>query len=469
MKLTFHGAAGEVTGSQHLIEVNGRRILLDCGLVQGKRAEAYDRNKKLPYDPNKIDVMVLSHAHIDHSGNVPSLVKNGFRGDIFCTSATQDLCGAMLLDSAHIQEKDIEFVNKIRAREKQPPFKPLYTQQDAVNALKYFRSVGYERTVEIMPGVSLTFLDAGHMLGSAVVLLNIEDREAGKDIQLVFSGDIGSPGMPILRDPATADRADVLIMESTYGDKDHDDYDNSTLILKDVIKRTAERRGKVIIPSFAVGRTQEIVYTLHQLVEAGELPNLKIYVDSPLAVNVTAVFANHPECYDDEIREFISGAESSRDPFGFNGLTYTRSVEDSKRLNSLEESAVIISASGMAESGRILHHLRNNIENPRNTVLIVGFQAEHTLGRKIEEKQSPVRIFGEAFDVRAEVVRITGFSAHAGRSDLLKWAGAIKKKPRRTFLVHGETKPLTALAQGLRDEIGFEQVDIPNLNQSFMV
>ncbi|HRE47923.1 MAG TPA: MBL fold metallo-hydrolase [Aggregatilineales bacterium] len=467
MKITFHGAAHEVTGSKHLIEVNGRRILLDCGLFQGKRSEAFDKNRKLPFDAAQIDVMVLSHAHTDHAGNIPMLVKNGFRGDIFCTGATQDLCGAMLLDSAHIQESDVKFTNKIRTREGLPPFKPLYTQEDAVKALKYLRSVGYERTVEILPGIALTFRDAGHMLGSAITSLTIEDREAGKDIQLVFSGDIGSPGAPILRDPSTIDEADVLIMESTYGDKDHESYDDAKAILQDVIGRTYARGGKVIIPSFAVGRAQELVYTLHQLTLEQKIPPMEIYVDSPLAVNVTGVFSNHPECYDEEIREFISGSAASRDPFGFRGLKYTRSADDSKALNGIDRPIVIISASGMAESGRILHHLRNNIEQKRNTILLVGFQAEHTLGRKLENHESPVSIFGEKFDVRAEIVRISGFSAHAGRTDLLNWAGAIKKKPRRTFLVHGEEKPLLSLKQGLTAEVGLEHIDLPTFGQSF--
>ncbi len=467
MKITFHGAARTVTGSQHLIEANGRQILLDCGLYQGKRSEAYDRNHKLPFDPSKIDIMILSHAHIDHSGNIPNLVKSGFKGDIYATFATQELCGAMLLDSAHIQENDIEFVNKKRARAGEPPFKPLYTQADAVEALKYFHAIAYDRQVEIMPGVTLAFYDAGHMLGSAIVVLNIEDRETGRDVRLVFSGDLGQPGLPILRDPTPIDRADVLLMESTYGDKKHDDFVDSKRGLAQVIIDTYKRDGKVIIPSFAVGRTQEIVYALHQLAESAKIPRLPIFVDSPLAVNVTAIFSHHPEAYDEETRQFISGHKGMTDPFGFEGLHYTRSVEESKQINFLKGAAVIISASGMAESGRIQHHLANNIEDARNTVLIVGYQGENTLGRKIQEKEEKVKIFGEWYQLRADVQVLTGFSAHADRPNLLKWAGALKKKPVRTFLVHGEDKPLAALAEGLRKEIGFENVDIPDLHQSF--
>lgn len=469
MRITFHGAARTVTGSMHLIGVNGRQILLDCGLFQGKRSESYDRNRKLPFEPSKVDAMVLSHAHIDHSGNIPSLVKHGFSGDIYATFATQDLCGAMLLDSAHIQESDIAYVNKKRAKKGEPPFKPLYVQEDAVKALDNFHSIAYNRTVKILEDVYLTFYDAGHMLGSTIPVLTITDRDRGRDVRLVFSGDLGQPGLPILRDPTPIDEGDVLIMESTYGNRLHEPFEDSLEKLQQIVIDTYKRGGKVIIPSFAVGRTQELVYALHQLTIKGSIPNLKIFVDSPLAVNVTAVFSNHPEAYDAETRAFISGNESSRDPFGFAGLTYVRGVQESKALNFLKEPAIIISASGMAESGRILHHLKNNIEDARNTVLIVGFQAEHTLGRRIEEKSPTVKIFGDEYTLNARVERLTGFSAHADRDALLHWAGSFKKKPLRTFLVHGEIEPMQALADGLKKEVGFSQVDIPELHQSFDV
>jgi metallo-beta-lactamase family protein len=469
MNITFHGAARTVTGSQHLIEINGRQILLDCGMYQGRRQEAFERNRKLPFDANRVDVMVLSHAHIDHSGNVPNLVKSGFDGDIYATFATRDLCAAMLMDSAHIQESDVAYVNKHRSRKGETPVEPIYTSEDAVRALKNFHAVGYDRAVKIMPGVTLTFVDAGHMLGSSIVILQLEDREENRDITLVFSGDLGQPGLPILRDPTKIDRADVLIMESTYGDRNHDSYADSERTLARIVNETYKRGGKLIIPAFAVGRTQEIVYALHKLSVARKIPLLKIFVDSPLAVNVTEVFSAHPECYDAETRDFISGQAATRDPFGFRGLHYTRSVEESKELNFLREPAVIISASGMAETGRILHHLKNNIEDERNTVLIAGFQAEHTLGRRIEEKEESIKIFGEPYRLRAQVERITGFSAHADRDHLLGWAGAFKKKPVRTFLVHGEDKPLNALAEGLRKEVGLERVDVPDLGQSFGV
>ncbi len=469
MKITFHGAARTVTGSQHLLEVNGRQILLDCGLYQGKRQEAFERNKTLPFDAGRVDVMVLSHAHIDHSGNIPNLVKSGFKGDIYATFATRDLCAAMLLDSAHIQESDVEFVNKKLAKQNQPPVEPLYTQADATASLRNFHDVAYNRQFQIIPGVTLTFLDAGHMLGSAIVTLNIEDRDANREIALVFSGDLGQPGLPILRDPSTVDRADVLIMESTYGDRLHGTFQDSEKELERVVNETYQRGGKLIVPAFAVGRTQELVYALHKMWIAHDIPRMPVYVDSPLAVNVTSVFIHHPEAYDEETRAFISGDKSITDPFGFADLHYTRSVEESKELNFLREPAIIISASGMAESGRIQHHLAHNIQDPKNTILIAGYQAENTLGRHIQDKEPTVRIFGDTYQVRAQVDVITGFSAHADRNGLLAWAGAIKKKPVRTFLVHGEDPALNALADGLKKEVALERVDIPDLHQSFTI
>jgi len=469
MKITFHGAARTVTGSQHLLEVNGRQILLDCGLYQGKRQEAFQRNRTLPFDATHVDVMVLSHAHIDHSGNIPNLVKSGYKGDIYATFATRDLCGAMLLDSAHIQESDTQFVNKKRSRQGEPPVEPLYTQADATASLRNFHAIDYSRQTQLLPGVSLTYLDAGHMLGSAIVILNIEDRDTNRDLTLVFSGDLGQPGLPILRDPTFVDRADVLLCESTYGDRVHENYGDSEKELERVVIDTYKRGGKLIIPSFAVGRTQEIVYALHKMRSAHKIPHMPIYVDSPLAVNVTSIFALHPEAYDDETRAFILGDKANANLFGFDDLHYTRSVEESKELNFLREPAVIISASGMAEAGRIQHHLANNIEDPRNTILIAGYQAENTLGRKIQDKEPTVKIFGDTYHLKAQVEVITGFSAHADRNGLLNWAGSIKKKPVRTFLVHGEDHALQAYADGLKMQDGFERVDIPDLHQSFTV
>ncbi len=469
MRLTFYGAARTVTGSQHMLEVNGQRLLLDCGLYQGKRSESYERNLHLPYKAADVDVLVLSHAHIDHSGNIPNLVKSGFRGEIVCTYATRDLCAAMLLDSGHIQERDVEYVNTRRRKRGEPPVTPIYTQQDALYSLDYFTSQGYHRPRQIARGVTLTLLDAGHMLGSAIVVLDIEDQDTHRDVRLVFSGDIGRVEIPIIRDPETLESADVLIMESTYGDRLHPPYPDATRELKRIITETYQRGGRIIMPAFAVGRTQQLVYTLNQLADAGDIPRLPIYVDSPLAIDVTSVFRLHPECYDDEIREFImQGNGQQRDPFHFRDLIYTRHVEDSKKLNFLRDPAIIISASGMAETGRILHHLKNNIEDPKNTVLITGWQAENTLGRRLVDHAPQVRIFGDEFQNNAHIEVINGFSGHADRDELLDWVGAIKDKPQRTFLVHGEEAAASALAEDLRQQFML-RVDVPTWKQVYEV
>jgi metallo-beta-lactamase family protein len=469
VKITFHGAARTVTGSQHLIEVNGHRLLLDCGLYQGKRKLAFERNRHLPFDPASVDVMVLSHAHIDHSGNIPSLVKNGFQGDILCTSATRDLCATMLMDSGHIQEKDVEFVNRKRKRQGKNPFEPLYTQEDVVPAMDLFVGVAYHRQREILPGVYLTLVDAGHMLGSTSIVLDIDDKEAGRSVRLVFSGDIGRAGIPIIRDPEPiTDGADYLIMESTYGSRLHEPYEDSEKALERIVNETYKRGGLLIIPAFAVGRTQQLVYGLHKLYTKRDIPHVPIFVDSPLATNVTEVFRTHPEAYDADIRKFVM-SEAEGNPFGFDTLHYTRSVEESKELNFRREPAVIISASGMMEAGRILHHLRNHIEDERNTILIVGWQAPDTLGRRIMEGISPVKIFGEEYQLHAHVETLDGFSGHADHNELLAWAGAMQKRPTRTFLVHGEPDSAEALADSLKAEVGFSRVDIPDMHQSFEV
>lgn len=466
MKITFEGAARTVTGSQHLIEVNGQRLLLDCGMYQGPRRETTERNLNLPFDASAIDAMILSHAHIDHSGNLPTLVKNGFRADIVCTFATRDLCSTLLLDSAHIQEQDAVFLNKKRARKNEPPIQPLYTTEDAVNCLDYFNAIGYHRQREVLPGVYVTLIDAGHMLGSAIVVLDIEDRDAGRDVRLVFSGDLGRKGIPIIRDPEGVDHADVLILESTYGNRLHEPYEDTEKRLEKIVVETYRRGGAIVIPSFAVGRTQQLVYTLHKLMDRRDIPPMPVYVDSPLAINATAVFRLHPEAYDAEIREFML---TDGDPFGFEQLQYTRTAEQSKALNFVREPFIVISASGMAETGRILHHLRNRIEDPATTILIVGWQAPETLGRRLVEGAPIVRIFGEEYHVKAKVEVLNGFSGHADRNELIGWAGTITKQPRRTFIVHGEEDSALALAEGLKTEVGYEQVDVPELHQKFAV
>lgn len=469
MRITFYGAARTVTGSQHLIEVNDQRILLDCGLYQGRRADAYERNLNLPYDADKVDIMVLSHAHIDHSGNIPNLIKRGFRGDIVCTYATRDLCSTMLLDSGHIQERDIEYVNKKRKKRGEPPVEPIYTQQDALDSLDYFTTQSYGRQRRIAPGVYLTLLDAGHMLGSAIVILDIEDRDAHRDVRLVFSGDIGRAGIPIIRDPDTVDGADILIMESTYGDRLHPPYENENKRLQEIVIATHERGGSVIIPAFAVGRTQQIVFTLNQLAETGDIPRMPVFVDSPLAIDATAIFRLHPEVYDDEIRAFMLPGNGRRDPFGFDMLTYTRSVEDSKKLNFQREPSIIISASGMMEAGRILHHVKNRIEDPDTTILIAGWQAPHTLGRKLIDGEETVNIFGEPYDNNAHIEVMNGFSGHADRDELLAWVGAMQRKPERVFLVHGEEDSALALKESLRERFDLDRIDVPEWKQAFKI
>lgn len=464
MQLTFYGATRSVTGSLHFLEVNGHRIILDCGLFQGQRAETYERNLNFPFDPATVDAVLLSHAHIDHSGNLPNLTKQGFTGTIWCTPATRDLCASMLQDSGHIQEKDVEFVNKKRARAGEPPVAPLYTRNDAVATLEQFASVSYQRPVNVTPGVTATYFDAGHILGSAMIQLDLE--EAGQRCRLIYSGDIGRRGLAILRDPTVFDGADYVIMESTYGNRRHEPPAEASERLAEVVKNTHRRRGKVIIPAFAVGRTQELVYALHRLSDEREIPHLPVFVDSPLATNVTEVFRLHPECYDQELRQFLE-SDRDRNPFGFESLTYVRDVRESKELNFLRESAIIISASGMAEAGRILHHLRNNIENAANTVLFVGFQAENTLGRRLLDGISPVRIFGEQHIVRARIERIDGYSAHADRVELLDWVGHMDRtRLRQVFLVHGENEQALALQQGIQG-LGISNVVIPDRGDRF--
>lgn len=466
MKITIHGAAQEVTGSMHLIEVNDRRVLLECGFYQGRRAETYERNLNFPFDPKSIDAVVLSHAHIDHAGNLPNLVRQGFDGNIWCTSATRNLCTYMLMDSGYIQEKDVEYVNKRNRRRGEAPVDPIYTSADARQSLDSFIGVGFHRTFPVADGVEATFYGAGHILGAAFVQLDIREHATGKKWRLVFSGDVGREEVAILNPPEAAHDADVVIMESTYGDKLHGPYEAARKALRDVVIRTAQRRGKVIIPAFAVGRTQEIVYALNRLDANGSIPEIPVFVDSPLAVNATDVFRMHPEAWNAEVQEFLLD-DHRRSPFDYDHVDYIRAVEQSKRLNFMSQPAVIISASGMAESGRILHHLKNNIGNPENTILIVSFQAEHTLGRRIKDGAKQVRIFGDEYDVRARVESIEGYSAHADQAGLLHWADTFdRNRLQQMILVHGEAQPANTLAGELRNH-GVTEVTVPSRGQQF--
>lgn len=466
MKLTFWGAVRTVTGSMHELSADGQRFLLDCGLYQGRREESNERNRNFPFAAKSVAAVVLSHAHIDHSGNLPNLTKAGFRGPIYATSATTDLCGAMLRDSAFLQEKDAEFLNKRADRRKRlgadgsKRIEPLYSMKDAETALDQFENAAYHRSIQLTDELRYEFYDAGHLLGSACVALT--HQRNGKSTRLTFSGDVGRNGLPIIRDPETLPETDYLILESTYGGRLHSDGDIVASKLAHVITRTAERGGRVIVPAFAVGRTQQLVVLLNELTRRRAIPDIPVFVDSPLAVNATEAYRAHPECYDAETARYLAEGD---DPFGFRRLRYVRDVQDSKALNDLRGPMVIISASGMAEAGRILHHLRNNIENPRNTVLVVGFQAENTLGRKLVDGHPEVPIFGELVRLRAEVVVMNELSGHADQSELIRWMKPLSKGLRGVFLVHGELAQAQPLAARIRETYGVEVV-IPERGQS---
>ncbi len=448
MKLTFCGAAGTTTGSQHLLEINGQRILLDCGLYQGRRRDSYERNQHFHYDPATLHAVVLSHAHIDHSGNLPNLVKRGYQGNIYATFATRDLCQIMLADSAKIQGYDTEWINRKRKKQSLPPIEPIYNEIDAEASLRNFVTLGYDRPMPIAEGVTLTFIDAGHILGSAQVVLDLEEKATGRKKRLVFSGDVGRGNNKILRDPSIPQDVDFLIMESTYGGREHELETVADEILADILNDALKQNGKVIIPAFAVERTQQLIYVLHHLTESKSIRQVPIYVDSPLAVNATEIFRIHPECFNQEIYDFLF---ERRNPFGFESLTLIRKVSESKKLNGLKEPAIIISASGMCEAGRVLHHLRNNISSSRNTILFVGYCAENTLGWKIRQGWEEVNIFGEPYPVRASVKALDSFSGHADRSELLDYFQDMTGPREKVWLVHGEPEQSRALCDTLRE------------------
>ena len=451
MRLKFCGAAGTTTGSQHLLEINGTRILLDCGLYQGHRQETYEVNCCFPYfDPKEIDIVILSHAHIDHSGNLPNLSKQGFTGNIYTTFATRDLCQIMLADSAHIQEQDTEWLNKDRKRDGLPPVEPLYVKEDAERCLRQFVTMDYERPMPVADGVTLTFFDAGHILGAAQVLLEIIDREdGGKKKRFLFSGDVGRGGNEILRDPVPVPDVDYVLMESTYGGREHSLPTGATDAFGEVLNEAIARGGKILIPAFAVERTQQLLYLLNQLFHTGKLRKIPVFVDSPLAVNATEVFRIHPECFNETVYRFLF---DENDPFLFEGLRLVRAVSESKKLNDVRGSCIIISASGMCEAGRIRHHLKNNLGDPKCTVLFVGYCADHTLGRAIRDGRDPVNIFGKPVKVRATIEAIDSFSGHADHSELLDWFGRITGPKSRVWLIHGEPDRASALRDALVDE-----------------
>ena len=431
MEITFAGAAREVTGSCHLLHVNGYTVALDCGMFQGRRSQSAEKNRTLPVSIAKLDAVVLSHAHIDHSGRLPFLVAEGYSKTIWSTNATRDLCAVMLMDSANIQEKDAEYL----ARREKSFVEPLYGVRHAVRTMELMVGVPYNKPFDVVPGVRATYVDAGHILGSASVVLDC--TEGGVTKRLVFSGDIGRSGLAIIRDPVPPTDADAVIMESTYGNRDHESVDGARAHLAQVIRTTAARGGRILIPAFAVGRTQELLYSLHSLFREGAIPSIPVYVDSPLAIDTTTVFEMHPETFD-QSEDMV---KKVRELFDFPLLKFTREVEDSKAINAAKGPMIVIAASGMVEAGRILHHLANGASDPRNTILIVGFQAEHTLGRRIVERQPILKIFGDEVPLRAQVEVINGYSAHADRTELTAWIDKVKgTSPNlgNVWLVHGE-------------------------------
>jgi metallo-beta-lactamase family protein len=456
MQIHFHGAAQTVTGSKHLLEIQGKLLLLDCGLFQGKRSETYEANRNFAFDPSDIDAVILSHAHIDHSGNLPHLVKLGFRGKIYATRGTARLSEIMLRDAGYIQEQDAVYVNKKNRRRGKPLVEPLYTIEDAERVLPLFEAVDYDTPFEPFENVSAKFVEAGHILGSAAVSLDIQDNGSKKRVW--FSGDIGRYDLPLLRDPVMPRSADYLLMECTYGDKLHRNPNDAYAEFVEAVARTVKRGGKVIIPAFAVGRTQELVYFLNRAIADRLLPRIPVYVDSPLAVNASDIFREFPEYFDAETWEFID--KGRHKALNFKELVYTRSVDESKAINDIHKPMVIISASGMAETGRILHHLRHNIEDPRSTIMIVSWQAPDTLGRRLAEQAREVRIYGEEYYRRAEVVTIGGLSAHAGQDLLLDYASASQETLKHIYLVHGEERGATPLMAKIR-QMGIAPVSYP--------
>ena len=464
MKIRFHGAAQTVTGSMHLIEVNGSKLLLDCGLYQGPRKETYKRNRDFPFAVGSIDAVVLSHAHIDHCGNLPNLVKQGFAGSIYATPASVDLAEIMMRDSAHIQESDAAYLNYREERRGTNIIEPLYTQEDAEAVRPLMKSIDLGIDFEPTPGIVVRLVEAGHILGSASVFLEVEEK--GKKTRIWFSGDIGRRKLPLLRDPELPQPVDLLITESTYGDKPHRDPDEAFVELREVVSRTIHRGGKVIIPSFAVGRTQEIVYNLHRMIDSRDIPRVPVFVDSPLAVNASDIFKKHRECFDDETWDFMQ--KGTHPALDFNGLTYIRSLEESKQLNTRKDPMVIISASGMAETGRILHHLKNNIEDKRSSIVIVSWQAPYTLGRRLADREERIKIFGEVFYRQAEVATIGGLSAHAGQDLLMEYAEAAQAHKHGIFLVHGEERGALPFKTKL-EEKGHHNIFYPELHQSIEI
>lgn len=468
MKISFLGAAKTVTGSCYYIETNSCKFIVDCGMFQGSNTDEAHNQDLFPFNPAELDFAILTHAHIDHSGRIPKLFVNGFKGQIFATKATAELCAIMLPDSGHIQEFENEWINRKRGRAGLPPVRPLYTTQDAIDCIRLFKSVGYDEVVKPNESIKVRFNDAGHILGSSIVELWI--KENGEEIKTVFSGDLGNKNMPILRDPSIIDSADYLFIESTYGNRVHMNVENKIDRFVEIINSTIEKGGNIVIPSFAVGRTQEILYELFKQREKyGEkltkLLEIPVYVDSPLAVSATKVFRNNLDCFDEEARSYIQNGDN---PLDFPGLRFTQSADESKALNDSKESMIIISASGMCDAGRIKHHLKHNLWRKESSVVFVGYQAEGSLGRRLVDGAKRVRVFGEEITVNARIEMIEGFSGHADRDGLISWMTEFKRKPQKIFIIHGEEPAMNEFAEMIHAKLGIETI-IPNLGESFIV
>lgn len=468
MKISFLGAAKSVTGSCYYIETRSSKLLVDCGMFQGHSKENEINEQPFPFNPADVDYVLLTHSHIDHSGRLPKLYVDGFKGEIIATKATTELCGIMLPDSGHIQEIENEWRNRKMQRAGKPPVPPLYTYQDAVDCTGLFRSVLYGETVKLNDEINIRFNDAGHILGSSII--EVWFLENGKETKVVFSGDLGNKNMPILRDPTIIESADYLLVESTYGNRIHKGNDNKVDRFVDIINETIEKGGNVIIPSFAVGRTQEVIYDLHKQLEKYDaklqkLFNIPVFVDSPLAISATEIFRKNLDCFDEEARNYV---ENGDNPLEFPGLQFTKSSDESKALNERAGSSIIISASGMCDAGRIKHHLKHNLWRKESTILFVGYQAIGTLGRKLVDGAKSVKIFGEEISVNARIEMIEGFSGHADQIGLMDWIGSIRKKPKKIFVVHGEDESLSTLAGLINEKFGIETV-IPERGSTYIV
>lgn len=467
--MTFYslGAAQEVTGSKHILEINGRQIMIDCGAFQGKRDEADSKNRNLKVAADKLESVILTHAHYDHCGLLPLLTKKGFKGNIYATPATRALADLIMMDSAHIQARDAEYLRKQAARKGEKfTWTPLFNEKDVINAANQIVTLSYERNMFISPDIQLKFFDAGHILGSAFASLTISGQRKGEDVNILFTGDIGRKNKPIIRNPSTnVPVPDYIVLESTYGDRKHEDVKIAMDELADIVNRAVAQKGKIIIPAFAIERTQELVYYFHLLVDQKKIPQIPIYVDSPMATNATSIFQVHPECYDESTHEAF--LKHHKNPFGFNSLQFVTSVDESKSLNQKEGPMVIISADGMCEAGRILHHLANNISDSRNTILLVGYMAENTLGRRLRNRETEVKIMGDWFKVNASIEQINAFSAHADYEEMVEWLNSFDtSRLKRIFMVHGEKKAQEFFYNYLKDN-GYPNVDIVKYGETY--